>query len=438
MSNISRILAFSAIPALMVANPSFAGGGAVTEQAWDRMATCATPHAGGLADGTRCVGNRMGGLLLDETVRFMSEQGQAAFGKNFRFVHRMSWSPFGSGLAGELDMVVPLAAVGAARVDADTDALRGSAFFLQHGMTRWTDKHGARRNDMRLGTAYRFTLPSFASKDVFGASALVQQNVEWGHQRLVFGTDYAGRWGGAALHHYIPTTNWRSGRAGYEERAVGGTEFSLRFDVTSTVTLDSALGRWERDDAGRSAVDGRIGLGWRPHPYLRFDASTGFGRQADPGAFRLSFNVPFGGSRKTPKWEGLGAFGIADTRGDADMWRPVENVGQIRTIERTAQRSVQGSGDVSARFVQSSASSGDEIEVEVSLSAPASEDVRLTVRLVPGSGDNPAVPGEDYVDEAATVTIREGSTSERVTFQLLDNPDMSTERTLSIDVTRAG
>ena len=438
MSNISRILAFSAIPALMVANPSFAGGGAVTEQAWDRMATCATPHAGGLADGTRCVGNRMGGLLLDETVRFMSEQGQAAFGKNFRFVHRMSWSPFGSGLAGELDMVVPLAAVGAARVDADTDALRGSAFFLQHGMTRWTDKHGARRNDMRLGTAYRFTLPSFASKDVFGASALVQQNVEWGHQRLVFGTDYAGRWGGAALHHYIPTTNWRSGRAGYEERAVGGTEFSLRFDVTSTVTLDSALGRWERDDAGRSAVDGRIGLGWRPHPYLRFDASAGFGRQADPGAFRLSFNVPFGGSRKTPKWEGLGAFGIADTRGDADMWRPVENVGQIRTIERTAQRSVQGSGDVSARFVQSSASSGDEIEVEVSLSAPASEDVRLTVRLVPGSGDNPAVPGEDYVDEAATVTIREGATSERVTFQLLDNPGLSTERTLSVDVTRAG
>ena len=435
MSNIRGILVFTAILPFVFAKPSFAAG-TVPELAWDRMATCVTPHAGSLADGTRCVGNRMGGLLLDEAVRFMSDQGQAAFGKNFRFVHRMSWSPFGSGLAGELDMVVPLAAVGAARADTDADALHGSAFFLQHGMTRWTDNRGARRNDMRLGTAYRFTLPSFSGKDVFGASALVQQNVEWGHQRLVFGTDYAGRWGGAAVHHYIPTTNWRSGRAGYEERAVGGTEFSLRFDVTSTVTLDSALGRWERDDAGRSAVDGRIGLGWRPHPYLRFDAAAGFGHQADPGAFRLSFNVPFGGSRKTPKWEGLGAFGINDTRRDADMWRPVENVGQIRTIERTARRSVQD-GAVSVRFIQSSASSGDEIEVEVSLSAPASEDVRLTVRLAPGSGDNPAVPGEDYVDEPATVTIREGATSERVTFQLLDNPGLSTERTLSVDVTRA-
>ena len=435
MSNIRGILAFAVILPFVFAKPSFAAG-TVPEQAWDRTATCLSPLSGDMAGGARCVGNRMGRLLLDEAVRFMSEQGRATFGENFRLVHRMSWSPFGSGLAGELDMVVPLAAVGAARIDADVNTLHGSAFFLQHGVTRWTDKHGARRNDMRLGTAFRFMLPSFAGEDVLGASALVQQNVEWGHQRFVFGTDYAGRWGGAALHHYIPTTDWRPGRSGYEERAVGGTEFSLHFDLTSTVTLDSALGRWERDDLGRSAVDGRVGLGWRPHPYLRFDASTGFGPEADSGAFRLSLNVPFGGSRKTPKWEGLGTLGIADARRDADMWRPVDNVGRIRTIERTAQRNVQD-GDVSARFIQSSASSGDEIEVEVSLSAPASEDVQLTVRLAPGSGDNPAVPGEDYVDEPATVTIREGATSERVTFQLLDNPGLSTQRTLSVDVTRA-
>ena len=436
MNNISGILILTAVLTAVLAKPSLAAG-TVPERAWERATTCLTPVSGDVAGGARCVGNRMGRLLLDEAVRFMSEQGRATFGENFRLVHRMSWSPFGTGLAGELDMVVPLSAVGAARVDGDVDALHGSAFFLQHGVTRWTDKHGALRNDMRLGTAFRFTLPSFAGEDVFGASALVQQNVEWGHQRLVFGTDYAGRWGGAALHHYIPTTDWRPGRSGYEERAVGGTEFSLRFDLTSTVSLDSALGRWERDDVGRSAVDGRIGLGWRPHPYLRFDASTGFGPQADSGAFRLSLNVPFGGPRKTPKWEGLGAFGLADTRRDADMWRPVENVGRIRTIERTTRDSAQ-EGGVSVRFIQSSASSGDEIEVEVSLSAPASEDVRLTVRLAPGSGDNPAVPGVDYVDEPAVVTIREGATSERVTFQLLNNPDMNTERTLSVDVTRAG
>ena len=437
MNNIRKLLIVTFVLALLFAKPSFAIE-TVSEWAWDRTATCLTPVAEDVAGGARCVGNHiMGRFLFDEAVQFMSEQGKVTFGENFRFVHRMSWAPFGSGLAGELDMVVPLAAVGAARVDADVDALHGSAFFLQQGVTRWTDKHGARRNDLRLGTAFRFTLPHFAGEDVFGASTLVQQNVERGHQRLVIGTDYAGRWGGAALHHYIPTTDWRPGRSGYEERAVGGTEFSLRFDLTSTVTLDSALGRWERGDAGRSSVDGRIGLGWRPHPYLRFDASTGLGPQADSGAFRLSLNFPFGGPRKTPKWEGLGAFGLADARRDADMWRPVENVGRIRTIERTAQDSAQ-EGDVSVRFIQSSASSGDEIEVEVSLSAPASQDVRLTVRLAPGSGDNPAVPGEDYVDEPAVVTIREGATSERVTFRLLNNPDMNTERTLSVDVTRAG
>ena len=435
MNNISKLLAVTAISTLVFAKPSFAIG-TVSEWAWDRTATCLTPSAGDVAGGARCVGNRMGSFLFDEAVQFMSEQGRVTFGENFRFVHRMSWSPFGSGLAGDLDMVVPLAAVGGARVDADMDALHGSAFFLQQGVTRWTDKHGARRNDLRLGTAFRFTLPRFAGEDVLGASALVQQNAERGHQRLVIGTDYAGRWGGAALHHYIPTTDWRSGRSGHEERAIGGTEFSLRFDLTSTVTLDSALGRWERDDAGRSAVDGRVGLGWRPHPYLRFDASTGFGHQADSGMFKLSFNIPFGGSSKTPKWEGLGAFGVNDTRRDADMWRPVENVGRIRTIERIAQGSVQA-GDVSVRFIQSSAPSGGEIEVEVSLSSPASEDVRLIVSLAPGSGDNPAVPGEDYVDEPETVTIQEGATSERVKFQLLDNPGLNTERTLSVNVTRA-
>ena len=118
------------------------------------------------------------------------------------------------------------------------------------------------------------------------------------------------------------------------------------------------------------------------------------------------------------------------------MWRPVENVGRIQTIERAAQDNTQGASGISVRFLQSSAASGDEIELEVSLSAPASEDVRLSVRLVPGSGDNPAVPGVDYVDESEIVTIRRGSRSEQVTFELLDNPNLDSDRTLSVDVTR--
>ena len=433
MSNFRRILALAVIlsPAL-AAGPSHAAR-TLADWEWTQANTCLTPAAGDPAEGVGCVGNRMGGLLVDEAVRFMTEQGQATFGDNFSIAHRMTWAPFGSGLAGELDMVVPLASSGA----GDAEDLRGSAFFLQHGVTRWVDRHGLRRNDLRLGTAFRFALPRFAGADVFGVSTLVQENVERGHQRLVVGADYAGGWGVAALHHYVPTTEWRRGRPGYEERAVGGTELSLRLDLTTTLSLDTAVGRWERDASLRSTVDGRFGLGWKPHPYLRMDAAAGVGPDAESGSFLLSLNVPFGGSRKIPKWEGLGAFGLAAAPSGADMWRPVENVGRIQTVERVAPEDTRAGG-VSVRFLESSTETGDLVELEVSLSAPAPEDVRLTVRLVPGSGDNPAVPGVDYVDEPANVTIRRGATSERVTFQLLYNPDLDSNRTLEVDVARTG
>ena len=433
MGDFRRILTLAVVlsPAL-AAGPGHAAS-AITDQAWDRASTCMTAAAGGPVGGARCVGSRMGGLFLDEAVRFMTEQGRGTFGDNFSIAHRMAWSPFGGGLAGELDMVVPLASSGA----DDPEKLSGSAFFLQHGVTRWTDEHGLRRNDLRLGTAFRFTLPSFAGADVFGVSTLVQENVERGHQRLVVGADYAGGWGVAAVHHYVPTTDWRRGRPGREERAIGGTELSLRFDLTTTLSLDTALGRWERDAGLRSRVDGRLGLDWQPHPYFRLDAGTGFGPDAKSGSFLLSLNVPFGGSRKPPKWEGLGAFGLAAAASGSDLWRPVENVGRIQTIERTVEASSAGTDDISVQFLQSSAASGDVVELEVSLSAAASEDVRLSVRLVPGAGDNPAVAGVDYVDETKTVTIRKGATSVQVSFQLLDNPDLASSRTLSVEVVRA-
>ena len=87
---------------------------------------------------------------------------------------------------------------------------------------------------------------------------LVQENVERGHQRLVIGADFTGGRVQGSLQHSVPTTEWRSGRAGCEERARSGTEFSQGFDVTSTVELETAVGRWERDESGRAIVDGRI------------------------------------------------------------------------------------------------------------------------------------------------------------------------------------
>ena len=430
----------SPLAALAVPAPSLAAE-ALAEWAFARAGTCATTLSGDSVDwaaGSRCVGDRLGGLLVDEAARFMTEQGRGMFGEHFSLVHRMSWSPLGQGLAGELDAVIPLAFRGGVHTGAEADVLHGSALFLQQGVTRWTDAHGFRRHDVRLGTAWRFALPHFAGADVVGATALVQENVERGHQRFVLGTDYAGRWGQASLQHYLPTTQWRPGRSGYEERAVGGTELSVRIDLTTTVALDTAMGRWERDDAGRSVLDGRLGLGWKPHPYLRLDARTGIGSGADAGSFMLSLNVPFGGPRKRTKWEGFGTFALAGGNTTAaDLFRPVENVGRIRTIERVARQET-GMDGVTVRFLQSSAASGGTVEVEVALSAPASADVRLSVRLAPGSGDSPAVAGVDYVDEPALVTIRQGTTSGRATFRLLRNPDLDTDRTLSVTVARAG
>ena len=365
----------------------------------------------------------------------MTEQGRGVFGEHFSLVHSMSWSPLGQGLAGELDAVIPLAFRGGLRPGADADVLHGSALFLQQGVTRWTDAHGFRRHDVRFGTAWRFTLPHYAGADVVGATALVQENVERGHQRFVLGTDYAGRWGHASLQHYLPTTQWRAGRSGYEERAVGGTELSVRIDLTTTVALDTAMGRWERDDAGRFVLDGRLGLGWKPHPYLRVDARTGIGSGADAGSFMLSLNVPFGGPRKRARWEGFGTFALAGgNTTPADLFRPVENVGRIRTIERVARQET-GMDGVTVRFLQPSAATGGTVEVEVALSAPASADLRLSVRFAP-VGDNPAVAGVDYVDEPVVVTIAKDATSARATFRLLDNPALTTDRTLRVTVAR--
>ena len=424
-------------PVLAVPASSQAAADTPAEWVFDRAGSCMTSLSGGdTADwdaGSRCVGDRLGGLLVDAAARLVTEQGRRVFGERFSFAHRMSWSPLGQGLAGELDAVVPLAYRGGARSGADdAPALPGSALFLQQGLTRWTDEHGLRRNDVRLGTAWRFA----AGANVYGATALVQESLERGHQRFVLGTDYAGRWGRASLQHYVPMTEWRAGRSGYEERAVGGTEVSLRLDLTTTVSLDTAMGRWERDDTGRSVVDGRLGLGWRPHPHLRMDARTGLGSGASGESYTLSLDVPLGGPRKRPKWEGFGAFAMARTATAADLWRPVQNEGRIRTIERVAPQSAEAD-DVTVRFLQTSAATGGTVEVEVSLSSAASADVRLSVSLAPGSGDNPAVAGVDYEDESVVVTIAQGATSARASFQLLTNPALATDRTLSVTVTRA-
>ena len=56
------------------------------------------------------------------------------------------------------------------------------------------------------------------------------------------------------------------------------------------------------------------------------------------------------------------------------------------------------------------------------------------VRLVSGSGDNPAVPGEDFVDDPVETTISKGARTARVFVQLLRNEGMQGNRSLGATV----
>jgi len=68
------------------------------------------------------------------------------------------------------------------------------------------------------------------------------------------------------------------------------------------------------------------------------------------------------------------------------------------------------------------------------LPSAAPEDIRVEVRLVPGSGANPAVPGEDFVDEPVALTIPAGATAGTVSIQLLRNGDQQENRSLGASV----
>ena len=123
-----------------------------------------------------------------------------------------------------------------------------------------------------------------------------------------------------------------------------------------------------------------------------------------------------------------------------DIWRPIDNIGQIRVAERVSTASLADDilSGMEVRFLQDRTNSGEEIKVEITLSAPASEEIRLLVRLVPGEGENPAVPGEDYLDEPVEVTIGQGTTSSVATIQLLRNDNMTEARSLGVNVSLVG
>ena len=433
---LAAVLAFGVLPAHA---DGFGAQSALNGPAMSLLSgvqSCEPTLQDGLSEGSQCMaGWAVNHLLLDAVTGFATTQGQALFGEHFRIVSSMGFSPFDGTLSGGLDVVLPLASsTHSGAVSSET-----GSFFLQQGVTRWVDVHGLDRNDFRFGAVRRFDLSDEAAMSgLLGVSAFVQQSREFQHTRLVTGSDYVGKWGRGSLNLFVPTTGWRATKTGYEERALAGIELGLKFDVTTTLSMSSAIGHWEEEDGlGGWSTNGRMAVGWRPHPWLNIGVAwNGIGALNDGKAIRVGFSMPLGETRSPPRWEGLSLAGGGPEPSALDPWTPVENVGVIQVARRASESDQLVSG-ATVRFLQDSANSGDQIGIEVVLPAATSGDLDLVVTLAPGTGDNPAVPGVDFVDEPIPVTIQAGSSSATVNVQLPLNSDLNEARSLSATVSLA-
>ena len=371
---------------------------------FSEMSTCLRAVAGadavgeGASAGSRCALARAWNAMFDKAAHFANEQGQARLGENFHIVTRLNYSPSSGGVDGDLDVIVPLSFASVSEAaDGGVGAGKPRALFMQHGVTTWEDDYAFRRNDMRFGMVHRFALSEIPGRSVVGVSVVFQQNVERGHERIVPGLDYAGKWGTGSVSFFLPTTDWRPGRAGYEERAREGMEVGFRMDPTTTISLKMAFGRWEdRDDSGRWEARGRMAIGWRPHPWLTLAAASSLGHaHEDSKSFRLTFSRPFGGGyERPPRWLGVGRLAGGAAPGADALWRPLDSVGRIEFVEREAADEQPDTVDgASVRFLQDSTQSGGEFTLEVVLPSAGVGRHQRNRDLGPGKWRQPCRPG---------------------------------------------
>ena len=399
---------------------------------------CSSSFQSGLNAGSDCLlGQIVNRLLVDSASQWANARGKQLFGEYFSLSNRFAYSA--DGFSGELDAVIPVMAFSGGSTS------NAGAFFLQSGVTRYTDRQGLPRNDLRYGAVRRFNLSRQPDVNVLGISTFFQQNVEYGHGRVTLGMDYGGAWGRGAFNYFLPTTEWLQSltRQDLEERALEGMELSLHLAPTNTVSVETALTRWEAFDGfGRKSIGARLGLQWRPHDWLNIGtARDGIGTVDARSSVHLAFEIPLGRRHATPRWRGLGLTEDKQSGHATNIWRPVESIGQIRVAERAitsemrAQRLLR---NFDLKFLQDSASSGTAIRVQVTLEAPVPTPTRLHLRLKPGQGDNPAVAGEDFVDEAVELVLAEGAVRGEVTIELLRNGNMSEPRSLGVVLSMVG
>ncbi len=387
--------------------------------------SCGTAIDGTLSGGTSCLLDGGANLLLKKSMDSANEFGKKAFGENFRFFGDLSYQS-GTGFVNDLDVVIPLAF-------KDKDRRTRSSLFLQQGVTRWRDSGGDSRDDLRIGMAYRFRLTDEPDSDVVGMSAFSLHSADWGHQVLASRVDYAGRWGTGSLTYFLPATSWRPTDPGYEERALEGVELGLDLKLTTTLRANLTAYRWQAEDGSDEWDEGaRLGVDWRPHPWLNLSAGyDGIGGGKTSSSFLAKVSVPIGGpSKPKPRWEGLGTLPRNAVPGVFNLWRPVDKIGRIKVARRIKTSGL--SGLVNIRPLQNSIVSGEALRVKLSLPVAAPEDVQVRVRLAPGGGANPAVPGVDFHDGIITATIREGEKDAVVSLPLIRNNDMRKPRSLKI------
>ncbi len=411
-------------------------GGGFWRDYLTHASTCEDALNDRVSDGARCLFGNGLKLVLDESLRLGDAYGKTVFGQHFQVAGNLSYSPVSSkfGIDGDVDMVLPFA--GAA---APVSREGASSFFFQQGVTRSWDGSGSGlfRNDLRHGMVRRFRLSGAPGADILGVSAFHLLNSERGHRVLAPGLDYAGRWGMGSFRYFVPVTGWRPGGSGHEERAIEGLELGMRFDLTTTLRLNTVGYRWRAGDGSNQWDTGaRMDLDWRPHPWLKLGAGyDGIGGGKDSASFQVTFHLPFGGPRERADWEGLGVAPDRSPPAAEDLWRPIDDIGPIRVARRQSVSALVSKARV--RFLQDAVGSGEAVRLEVLLPAAAPEDIRVVVRLAPGSGDNPAVAGEDFVDEPVETTIRKGAASSAVSITLLRNDGMEQPRSLGARVSVA-
>ena len=377
---------------------------------------------------TACILRDSINSLFDRGIGLADERGKETFGENFSVSGRMSWSP-DVGSTGDLDMVIPFSFAD----NGDPAGIR-SASFIQQGITRWRDGIGAMRTDLRHGVVHRFRVGDEPFSDVVGLSSFYLTSVDHGHEVLALGLDWFGRWGGSGeLRYFVPTTNWTMVRPGHEERALEGVEIGTRLNLTTTVDLSVTGYQWEAEDGSGDRNRGtRMGINWRPHPWLSFDTTWDVGNDDESMAARMQLSIPLDPVTKTTRWEWFGIAGGGKS-GNADLYQAVPEISRIRVASRSsAPLPVSSNQEVTARFVEPSVSSGESVDVEVRIAEPARSDITVIVRLGPGDGEPAAVAGEDFVDEPVEATIRQGTVSTVISISLIRNDGMQEPRSLGV------